>query len=1217
MSDMTLSVKLQADAKQAMAELKALLAQVKLTGREATAADREAINAARERVKETRAAILAQRDWGTLGVRSTRAIKEEMNQVTAALDRLKKSSASTGTELARATETAKVKMSELKQEMSGTVRMSDQLRDAWGQLVGLAASLAVFGKAAKEAIGFESALVDLRRAANVTREEAREMGKEFQDLAVELGISAVGITQLATAAAKTGVAKRDLLEFSRIAAMAAMNFDMLPEEAGDALAKLKNILGLGVKDMEAFVATMNELADNAATNERDIINALKLGGGSAIQFGLTAKQAAALATAFLTLGATSEQAGTAMRNLLGRLRLASSGTGEAGKALQRVVGDARQFAQVMAGDASGALQYFLEKLREMPSSERFEILRGIFQEGLDTENISKLAGGVDLLNEAMGRAAKSDDELIEGLRDLSDMKLESTEAELNKMGAAWRNAGAAVGELFLPMIRAAAVALVAVADAIRALIDVAPNLTRLVAIAGTIALAWGPLKLIFSGLGPVLVKLGSIATTVGSTLWKMFTATSIGTGVIVGARVAMAAMGRVILGLLGPIGWAISGLTLLWSAWNWFKDDDDTEKAMAERAAAFGDVAEALKGVGGAADQAKNQIQLAMQEAAAPIEALVDTYKTATEQIKTTLAERLLAIDEAAKRELEVVQTSGLSQRDQLRETARITMEAEQQKVDAIKETGEAMERAWQTTYGNALEIARAAGVDTVKLEQDATDAKIEIYKQLEAGYRKTVDVLIAEEQRHLKAVQDIESQRLLLKMSVEDRIRALKQKTMSDEQAYADRTSQIEEKLAKAKEASAKGQADIAKRYADEAMSLAERNAQEVVRTVEEGGKRVSTTVVTLEQAVSTSKGQIEQAFSILDGDMAKNAQQRAEMASDTRAKADDAKGELEGVLQKLHEIRAAQDQKIALQLEADEESATAALEKLKAIAEAQAIMVKVDADLSAVTAGIQDWNDSPENHEIAVKAILAENSLMESIPLLRAKMEAAGLQVPADLDFSPAMNAFEKLRWILDNTKTTSPHDVKDNVPAVKKSIDSLNGRHTSSVHTIYEKTVPMKASGGWASEGIRHLAAGGRAWRRFAGTVFGPGTGTSDSIRAMLSRGEFVVRERATRIVSQVLPGFIERFNAINSTTDLKRLFSSFAGAMVAPSLKLAGGGWATAPAASSMSTPFGDTMTWLIRAGEVEAPIRVVGSDSRRNLQAITDELNRLQLLTGKG
>lgn len=122
-------------------------------------------------------------------------------------------------------------------------------------------------------------------------------------------------------------------------------------------------------------------------------------------------------------------------------------------------------------------------------------------------------------------------------------------------------------------------------------------------------------------------------------------------------------------------------------------------------------------------------------------------------------------------------------------------LEAENQKVEAIRTAGQDMERVSGRAYGRALEIARAAGMDTVKLEQDATDAKVEIYKQLEAGYRKTVDALIAG--AAAITVQEIENQRLLLKMSVEDRIRSLKQKTMSDEQAYADRIEQIDEKLA------------------------------------------------------------------------------------------------------------------------------------------------------------------------------------------------------------------------------------------------------------------------------------------------------------------------------------------------------------------------------------------------------------------------------------
>jgi hypothetical protein len=371
------------------------------------------------------------------------------------------------------------------------------------------------------------------------------------------------------------------------------------------------------------------------------------------------------------------------------------------------------------------------------------------------------------------------------------------------------------------------------------------------------------------------------------------------------------------------------------------------------------------------------------------------------------------------------------------------------------------------------------------------------------------------------------------------------------------------------------------------------------------------------MEQAARTSIGQIEAAYAGLDQDMAKNAQDRSTMASDTKAKADEAKNDLQGVLEKLQEIREAQAQKVALQLEADEASATAALDKLRAIADAQTILAKVEADLAAATASMKAWKDAPDNKEMALTARVDQASLDVSVANLKTAMTKAGLQVPADLDTAPARESLAKLHKILDSTTTTSKHGVKDNVPAVKKEIDSLNGRNTSSKHTVHRYVIEHHAGGGWAGEAIQHLAAGGQAWRRFTGTVFGPGTGTSDSIRAMLSRGEFVLRERATSIASKVLPGFIEAFNAISSKADLLRLFSSFTGSMVAPSLKLAAGGWATAPAAaSSMSAPFGDTMTWLIRAGEVEAPIRVVGSDSRRNLHALTDELYRLQLLNGK-
>jgi hypothetical protein len=53
----------------------------------------------------------------------------------------------------------------------------------------------------------------------------------------------------------------------------------------------------------------------------------------------------------------------------------------------------------------------------------------------------------------------------------------------------------------------------------------------------------------------------------------------VGTGVLRrGSRSDDRAWGALLWGMMGPVGWAIMGLTLLWDAWNWFKGDDDTEK---------------------------------------------------------------------------------------------------------------------------------------------------------------------------------------------------------------------------------------------------------------------------------------------------------------------------------------------------------------------------------------------------------------------------------------------------------------------------------------------------------------------------------------------------------------------------------------------------------------------------------------------------------------
>jgi hypothetical protein len=102
------------------------------------------------------------------------------------------------------------------------------------------------------------------------------------------------------------------------------------------------------------------------------------------------------------------------------------------------------------------------------------------------------------------------------------------------------------------------------------------------------------------------------------------------------------------------------------------------------------------------------------------------------------------------------------------------------------------------------------------------------------------------------------------------------------------------------------------------------------------------------------------------------------------------------------------------------------------------------------------------------------------------------------------------------LNTIQTNSKHDVKEDVATVAARIKGLNGMNTTSTHTIYTQTVERRAAGGMV----------GTTFNRVRNLVRGPGTATSDSVNAKLSRGEYVVKASS---VEKFGIGFMNAINA----------------------------------------------------------------------------------------
>lgn len=551
--------------------------------------------------------------------------------------------------------------------------------------------------------------------------------------------------------------------------------------------------------------------------------------------------------------------------------------------------------------------------------------------------------------------------------------------------------------------------------------------------------------------------------------------------------------------------------------------------------AAIPGVSDALRSIGGAATQVGEAIRQSLEaetkKAAETVKQLSASYKQVSADIKSIWDARVADIEANYKRQEAAAQSASRSEAATIRESTQALLASEREKISAVEAAAQQIESAWKTTFGQAIALARAAGQDVQAIERQAVDARIALYGQLESAYRSTVDRLIAEEQRHLAAAKAAEEARLNLKLSVEDRIRELSRKGMDAYAAYLDRIRQIDEKQSQARAALAAGNYEQARKLAEEAIALAERSASAVTRQVEQNGKTITETVVSDARAASNAIELIKTSAGIADQALAGlgDAHQKAAQAAGNGA--DEAKRALASVSEELLKLRQQLLTQDKIKLEVDLEAARTGIEKLKAMAEAQQLITKIQLDTKEAQASIEKLKVDTDNLALAAKVEADTTKVMAGIEQVKATLAAVKVDIPAMVSFEQPraqLASFTQDARVALSAPTQATHTPRPEMALYRAAVSELM-RSTSSVHTIYVQKVQTNAQGGL----IQRLAEGGVAlasfganlgasvgksamsgFKRMAGRIVGPGTETSDSVPALLSHGEYVVRAASVR-------------------------------------------------------------------------------------------------------
>jgi TP901 family phage tail tape measure protein len=259
----------------------------------------------------------------------------------------------------------------------------------------------------KKAIEFESAMAGVRKVVDFKEPDGlNKFGRDLIRLSKkEIPISAAGLAEIAAAGGQLGVAEKSLLPFVKTTAKMAVAFDMMPDEAGNASAKLSNVFKVPISQVGRLGDAINHLSDNTAAKANEITRSMLRVGGVSNQFGLSAQNAAALTAAFIGLGKPPEVAGTAINGMLTKLMTAEKGEKKFKQALDAMGYDAYELKDAIQNDAQGTLLSFLETIGQMDKADQMGILVDLFGREY-ADDIATLVGSLDKYKEALGFVAK-------------------------------------------------------------------------------------------------------------------------------------------------------------------------------------------------------------------------------------------------------------------------------------------------------------------------------------------------------------------------------------------------------------------------------------------------------------------------------------------------------------------------------------------------------------------------------------------------------------------------------------------------------------------------------------------------------------------------------------------------------------------------------------------------------------------------------------------
>ena len=249
----------------------------------------------------------------------------------------------------------------------------------------------------KFAMDNEEAQADLKKIISfATDQEQIEFNKKIRNMTSISPLTQSELFEIAGAGAQSGISQNDLADYTRDAQKIKVAFDLNTQSAGEFLAKTRSQLGLNQKQVMEYADTINYLSDNTASKASELVDISQRVANLGGMAGVSKEAVLGFGATLVSVGQTSEQASTGLKNLYSDLMAGYAATKAQKIAFERLGLDAVNISKRMTEDGEGTILKVLTRIKQLPKELQASTIKQIFgQEALTS--ITNLVANLDQL----------------------------------------------------------------------------------------------------------------------------------------------------------------------------------------------------------------------------------------------------------------------------------------------------------------------------------------------------------------------------------------------------------------------------------------------------------------------------------------------------------------------------------------------------------------------------------------------------------------------------------------------------------------------------------------------------------------------------------------------------------------------------------------------------------------------------------------------------